>query len=89
VMQYVALFLRARVGKPANKIDDGDLQVCYTRMFSSLIKPLCQIRSSPICIVMNKLPSYPPVFILTPSQRPTLICIHTTNPITLLYSTII
>ena len=39
-MQYVALFLRARVGKPANKIGDGDLQVCYSRMFSSLIEPL-------------------------------------------------
>jgi hypothetical protein len=49
----------------------------------------CQIRSSPVCMVMNKLPLHPPVFILTPSQRPTLICIHTTDLITLLYSTII
>jgi hypothetical protein len=49
----------------------------------------CQIRSSPVCMVMNKLPSHPPVFILTPSQRPTLICIHTTDPITSSYSTII
>jgi hypothetical protein len=51
--------------------------------------PVCQIRSSPVCMVMNKLPSHPPVFILTPSQRPTLICIHTTDLITSSYSTII
>jgi hypothetical protein len=49
----------------------------------------CQIRSSPIYIVMNKLPLHPPVFILTPSQRPTLICIYITDPITSSYSTII
>jgi hypothetical protein len=38
---------------------------------------------------MNKLPAHPPVFILTPSQRPTLICIHIPNPITLSYTTIL
>jgi hypothetical protein len=50
---------------------------------------LCQIRFSPVCIVMNKLPAHLPVFILTPSQRPTLNYIYTLNLITLLYSTII
>jgi len=41
----------------------------------------CQKRSSPACMVMNKLPSHPPVFILTPSRRPTLICIYHPDPI--------
>ena len=50
---------------------------------------LCQIGSSPIYIVINKLPAHPPVFILTPSQRPTLNCIHTPDPIILSYSMII
>jgi hypothetical protein len=36
----------------------------------------CQKRSSTIYIVMNKLPSHPPIFIFTPSQRSTLICIY-------------
>jgi hypothetical protein len=38
---------------------------------------------------MNKLPAHPPVFILTPSQRPTLNHIYTPDPITSSYSTII
>jgi hypothetical protein len=41
----------------------------------------CQKRSSPVCMVMNKLPSHPPVFILTPSRRSTLICIYHPDPI--------
>jgi hypothetical protein len=52
-------------------------------------KRYCQIRSSPVCMVINKLPLHPLVFILTPSQRPTLIYIYTTNPNTSLYSIII
>jgi hypothetical protein len=36
----------------------------------------CQKRSSTVCMVMNKLPSHPPAFILTPSRRSTLICIY-------------
>jgi hypothetical protein len=51
--------------------------------------PGCQMRSSPVCMVMNKLPSHPPVFILTPSQRPTLICIYTPDLTTSSYSKII
>jgi hypothetical protein len=37
---------------------------------------ICQKRHSTVCMVMNKLPSHPPVFILTPSRRSTLICIY-------------
>jgi hypothetical protein len=35
----------------------------------------CQKRSSTVCMVMNKLPAHPPVFIFTPSRSSTLICI--------------
>jgi hypothetical protein len=36
VMQYAALLLRVHVGKSANKIRDGDLEVCYTRKTTRL-----------------------------------------------------
>jgi hypothetical protein len=49
----------------------------------------CQIRFSPVYVVMHKLPAHPPIFIPTPSQRLTLICIHTLDLITLLYYMII
>ena len=42
---------------------------------------MCQKRSSPVCMAMNKLPSHPLVFILTPSRRSTLICIYHPDPI--------
>jgi hypothetical protein len=41
----------------------------------------CQKRSSPVCMVMNKLAPHPPVFILTPSRRSTPICIYHPNQI--------
>jgi hypothetical protein len=49
---------------------------CTVRSRSHSDGSECQKRSSPVCMVMNKLTSHPPVFILTPSRRSTPICIY-------------
>ena len=46
-------------------------EIAIVILGGALAVSLCQKRSSPVCMVMNKLPAHPPVFILTPSQRPT------------------
>jgi hypothetical protein len=60
----------------------------HKALVNSIEAKNCQKRSSPVCMVMNKFPAHPPVFILTRSQRPTIICIHIPHPITLSYYTI-
>jgi hypothetical protein len=52
----------------------------YTIYKSSTNLNICQKRSSTVCMVMNKLPSHPPIFILTPGRRSTLICIYHPDP---------